>query len=637
VERLRFLDSLRQVRLLSESQLDAVLRRFSYEVADHVVSEALMQEGMLTPYQVHMLLENGGRDLVLGPYQILEELGRGGFGCVYKARHVLMNRVVALKVISPELLDNSRARSWFRREVQAVTRLNHPNIVLAYDANEINDVLFLSMEYVAGPSLDLLVRKQGPLPIGMVCAMMHQAGKALQYAHEQGMVHRDIKPANMLVPADALNAPVNGPRPSSAVLIKIVDFGLARLQGKAASGTLTENRGFVGTPEFVSPEQARDASEADIRSDLYSLGCTFYFALTGKKPFRGETSLEIVVKHLEQEPEPVESLRPDLPPALAAILRRLMAKIPDYRFQTPAEFVAELNFLFGLDASRPNLLSTPSLPVVPYPAPRESRPQPQPQVEPDIPRLTTFPSFRGPDQEKSATAILSDAILDQELESLAEPNSGDTCAFQERRSEPEVNHGAPGTASPPEQTFSPPPGFDPASFKTTLHDAWKAWSSLVTVLAAKQMTSLNETQYRELHRALLAACRHGVATSEGPDKARYQRIESLVEPWLSLDVLSKTDAETLASLDRRCRPISAELGMRRETRSIMAAVAVAAFLFAIGLGLMLMPRLGRIAGNFSFTSNGLWRFLETNPFLAIALLLPMAVTVAYFVMVRLLR
>src|SRR5262249_43137192 len=156
-----------------------------------------------------------------------------------------------------------------------------------YDANEVDGVLFLAMEYVDGPNLNELVRKQGPLPIGLACAMMHQIGRALQYAHEKGMVHRDIKPANLLVPrapaaegVPADSAAATPAPPTAAPLVKIVDFGLARLHGKSGANTLMLNkeRGFVGTPDFVSPEQAQSIHDVDIRSDLYSLGCTFYFA-----------------------------------------------------------------------------------------------------------------------------------------------------------------------------------------------------------------------------------------------------------------------------------------------------------------------------------------------------------------------
>ena len=158
-----------------------------------------MDKGWLTAYQVEQIWAGRAKGLVLGQYRILAELGRGGFGCVYKAVHLLMNRVVALKVISPDLVNDARARTWFRREVLASTQLQHPNIVMAYDANEVEEVLFLVMEFVDGQNLAEMVKERGPLPIGVACSLILQAARALQYAADKGMVHRDIKPHNLMV------------------------------------------------------------------------------------------------------------------------------------------------------------------------------------------------------------------------------------------------------------------------------------------------------------------------------------------------------------------------------------------------------------------------------------------------------
>src|ERR1700722_7596382 len=234
-----FLGHLSQSGLLSQTQLDEVDRRCGTGAPLHEVTEDLLAQGWLTPFQCKRLSLGQAKGLVLGQYRIVDELGRGGFGCVYKAIHGLMNRVVALKVISPALVEDSQARGWFRREVLAATQLCHPHIVMAYDANDVDEDLFLAMEYVDGLNLDQLVRQQGPLPIGLVCNMLQQAGRALQYAHEQGMVPRDIKPANLLIPNNAPTpsdpdiAFLRGvPSAPSAPLVKVVDFGLARLRGK---------------------------------------------------------------------------------------------------------------------------------------------------------------------------------------------------------------------------------------------------------------------------------------------------------------------------------------------------------------------------------------------------------------------
>jgi serine/threonine protein kinase len=329
VHRLTLFKRLRDSRLVGGEQLGRLAGRFPAGVPAHAVVAALVNDGTLTRYQAQRLWAGKEKGLVLGQYRVLDELGKGGFGRVYKAVHTLMGRVVALKVIAPELVEDRRARDWFKREVLAVTQLCHPNIVMAYDADDVEDVLFLAMEYVDGPSLEALVRQGGPLPAGPACAMMRQAAQALQYAHEKGVVHRDVKPANLLVarPADD---------PGGPPVVKVVDFGLARLQRPGASSQtlmLQNGKGFVGTPDFVSPEQARDVHAVDIRSDLYSLGCTFYYALSGHRPFPGASVVETVAKHLHEEARPLDAVGAEVPARVAGVVRRLMAKDPAKRFQ----------------------------------------------------------------------------------------------------------------------------------------------------------------------------------------------------------------------------------------------------------------------------------------------------------------
>ncbi|MGH7170287.1 MAG: serine/threonine-protein kinase, partial [Gemmataceae bacterium] len=348
MERAAFFDRLRQSRLLSESELQQAANRFRDEVSSQAIADALIEEGLLTPFQVRQVYAGDTRPLNLGQYRLLDELGRGGMGCVYKALHTIMGRVVAIKVIAPELVSDPIAVEWFRREVRASTRLNHPNIVMAYDANEAEGLHFLVMEYVHGVTLDALVKRNRPLPIADVCTLMRQAALGLQHAHEKGMVHRDIKPSNLLIPhpeGEQPPEPLTGGTP--VPLVKILDFGLARLQGKSKGDTiaLRGETGVLGTPDYIAPEQSRDIHAADIRSDLYSLGCAFYFALAGRVPFPGENAMEKLLKHLMEQAEPLQKVRPDVPAAVAAIVRRLMAKEPADRYATPAELAQELEKL----------------------------------------------------------------------------------------------------------------------------------------------------------------------------------------------------------------------------------------------------------------------------------------------------
>ncbi len=276
----------------------------------------------------------------LGGYEILEPLGEGGMGRVFKARHGRLNRVVALKVIRTEQLANPNALRRFQREARAAARLAHPNIVQIYDAAEADGTHFLVMEYVAGEDLAELVRTRGPLPVSLAGHYARQVGLALQHAHERGLVHRDIKPANLLLSADGTQ-------------VKILDMGVARFlqpdETDLPAGELTQTGAVMGTPAYLAPEQARDARRVDIRGDIYSLGCTLYQLLSGQAPFRGESFAELVLAHQLLEPLPLDEVRPDVPPEVQAVLRKLMAKRPEDRYQTPAEVVEALAAFAELD------------------------------------------------------------------------------------------------------------------------------------------------------------------------------------------------------------------------------------------------------------------------------------------------
>jgi uncharacterized protein (TIGR03067 family) len=274
-------------------------------------------------------------------YRVLGLLGAGGMGAVYRAEHVVMERPVALKVVNRALTDRPGMAERFRREVKAAAQLSHPNIVHAYDADQAGDLHFLVMEYVEGVSLARLVAEEGPLLPAQACEYVRQAALGLQYAHERGMVHRDVKPHNlMLTPAGQ---------------VKVLDFGLARfaLRSLAADGAagdtpaaageaLTQLGTVVGTPDYIAPEQAADAAAADIRADVYSLGCTLYHLLAGAPPFHAETVVGKVRAHAERAPRPLAEVRPHLPAGLAAVVERMMAKDPARRYPTPAEVARAL-------------------------------------------------------------------------------------------------------------------------------------------------------------------------------------------------------------------------------------------------------------------------------------------------------
>jgi WD40 repeat protein/serine/threonine protein kinase len=322
-----FVAALGQYRLLEPAQrkeLEQVIQaRFTEPKA---LAKELVQRDWLTPYQGNQLLQGHGSELLLGSYVLLERLGEGGMGTVFKARNWKLGQIVAIKLIRKERLDNAAAVKRFQREIHACAQLNHPNIVRAFDADEVAGVHLLVMEFVDGIDLAKHVKQSGPLPVAQACECLRQAALGLQHAHEHGLIHRDIKPSNLLLTAQGT--------------VKVLDLGLARMTHTASEdspSTLTESGAVMGTPDYLAPEQARQSHEVDIRADLYSLGCTLYFLLTGKVPFPGGNLGEKLVKNQLDEPMPVEELRPEVPPEVAAIVRRLMAKKPEERYQTPAE------------------------------------------------------------------------------------------------------------------------------------------------------------------------------------------------------------------------------------------------------------------------------------------------------------
>jgi serine/threonine protein kinase len=329
------LASLREHQLLSVAKLDELTATLQPQFADAAaLAQEMVRRGWLTPYQAKQLLEGQAHELTLGPYLLLEALDEGGMGEVFKALHRLMHRVVALKKIRPEHLPRPESVRRFLREMRALAQLSHPNIVIAHDADHVGDTYFLVMEYVAGTNLHKLVKQRGPLPVDRACDYVRQAALGLQHAHERGLVHRDIKPANLLLT-------------SEGEVVKVLDLGLA-LIGKGpdeaeATATATSAPGAVmGTPDFMAPEQALGAHGADIRADIYSLGCTLYYLLTGRPPFAKGSAMEKLLLHQQAEPVAVELLRPEVPEPLAQVLRQMLAKQPSARYQTPAETAAAL-------------------------------------------------------------------------------------------------------------------------------------------------------------------------------------------------------------------------------------------------------------------------------------------------------
>ncbi len=276
-------------------------------------------------------------------YEVIRELGRGGMGVVYLARNKLMGRLEVLKVVGGHLIERPGVRDRFLREVQSAAKLQHKNIVAAYSAMRFGASIVLAMEYIDGEDLAHMVKTRGPLPVVHACYFIYQAALGLQHAHERGMVHRDIKPANLIFATEGKKGAV-----------KVLDFGLAKICGEGPSDSgLTREGQMLGTPDYIAPEQIRDAQSADIRADIYSLGCTLYYLLTGAPPFRGEHLWDVYQAHFSMEAGPLNLVCPEVPVELAAVVAKMMAKEPRRRFQTPGEVAKALTAFFKPAATQP--------------------------------------------------------------------------------------------------------------------------------------------------------------------------------------------------------------------------------------------------------------------------------------------
>jgi serine/threonine protein kinase/formylglycine-generating enzyme required for sulfatase activity len=265
-------------------------------------------------------------------YEIVKELGHGGMGVVYLARNRLMDRLEVLKVLKQSLLERPGALERFQQEIRSAAKLSHINIVAAYAVLRMGDSLVFAMEYVPGQDLAQVVARRGALHVPNATYYAHQAALGLQHAHEKGMVHRDIKPNNLMLTVDGKKH-----------IVKILDFGLAKATSEKDGETgLTKSGQILGTPDYLAPEQSRDAQHADIRADIYSLGCTLYFLLSGKRPFPESSLYDVLDAHQRREATPLDQVRSEVPAELAAVVAKMMAKSPADRYQTPIEVAKAL-------------------------------------------------------------------------------------------------------------------------------------------------------------------------------------------------------------------------------------------------------------------------------------------------------
>lgn len=327
-----FMEAVVRSGVLERSRLEDYLRQHGPSIRTDPPSQSaqqMVQAGLLTSFQAQNLLAGKWKGFVIADkFRLLDRIGKGGMGHVFLCEHLTLRRRVALKVLSPEKARDPILVERFQREGQAAACLHHPNIIQAYDIGKQNEMHYLVLEYVEGMNLHDFVQRNGPLDPVRACHYVRQVALGLQHAHEQGLIHRDIKPANLLLDREGV--------------IKILDLGLARFSDSTDQLTQRANANAVlGTADFLAPEQALD-SNVDIRADIYGMGTTFYYLLTGNGPFPEGNLMKKLYYHQTLQPDPPSVRRPDLPPELDEIILRMLAKQPDDRYQTPIEVAQAL-------------------------------------------------------------------------------------------------------------------------------------------------------------------------------------------------------------------------------------------------------------------------------------------------------
>ncbi len=319
---------LKKTHLFTHEQVDEFLVAHSDLDNPADVLKQLQADNLLTPFQAERILKGRHKGFVLGKYRLLDRIGMGGMGQVYLAEHFSMRKRVALKVLPPNRSDNPFAKERFLREARAAALLEHPNLVRCHDLETDGDVTYLIMDYIEGATLHDLVMRRGPQSVTRTAHFLRMISLGLSAVHERLLVHRDIKPANLLMDRHGV--------------VRLLDLGLVRSELDDDALTRGEGAKIVGTADYLAPEQAVQSSKVDGRADLYSLGCTAYFLLTGQPPFTAEKLSQKLIAHQVAEVKPPHLVRPGISVEFSSLVVKLLAKKPEDRYQTAAELIAAL-------------------------------------------------------------------------------------------------------------------------------------------------------------------------------------------------------------------------------------------------------------------------------------------------------
>lgn len=331
----------------------------------------LQEQGLLTPYQISHILAGQGEGLIVGQYLVLDEIGRGGFGMVYKARHRIMGRLAALKIFTPET-DESETHVRFIREIQATAQLDHPNLIKAYEAGELHGSIFLAMELVDGQNLQEKVVQQGPAALDVALHCHIDAAIGLAYAHSLGMIHRDVKPGNIMLGKDGR--------------VRVLDLGLVKFMKGFTSMATSMDGSVRGTAAYMAPEQAISIRNADHRSDIYSLGSSLYFVLTGQPMYPEKTIMRQLLAHQKMAIPSLAAKLPHVPVYLDQLYQRMVAKDPKDRPQSMQDVID------GLRAVQEGTTPPPLAPISKPPSTPVTKPDSKESIVPSWKRL--FPFWR---------------------------------------------------------------------------------------------------------------------------------------------------------------------------------------------------------------------------------------------------
>jgi eukaryotic-like serine/threonine-protein kinase len=344
---------IRKSGMIDENKLSGYIQRRQFtrglptDVRDF--ADEMVRDGVMTSFQAEQFLLGKWRGFTIGKYKLLERVGVGGMGQVFLCEHMFMKKRVAIKVLPPAKAEQPAALGRFYREARAAGSLEHPNIVRTHDIDQDGNLHFIVMDYVDGPNLLDVVKKNGQMDIGRAVSYIRQVATALDFAFRNKIIHRDIKPGNVLIDRKGV--------------ARILDMGLARFINDH-SDQLTvkyDDKIVLGTADYVAPEQVANSHSVDIRADIYAMGGTFYFLLAGHPPFPTGTVSQKLLWHRTKEPTAIRAIRPEVPDGLAAIIAKMMAKDPKARYQTPAQVVAELDAWMPAVVPLPNPDEMPQL------------------------------------------------------------------------------------------------------------------------------------------------------------------------------------------------------------------------------------------------------------------------------------